>query len=80
MSITWQFLSLMHRDPQRANDELAMAFKTFDRAGDNHISQDELISVMKHFGEALTRAEVPTALALLCLLSARIHSSLATGG
>ena len=54
-----EFIEMMvKREDEEETDDIAQAFKVFDRDGDGFISADEIRETMKDLGEDLTEAEV----------------------
>ena len=53
-----EFIDMMVKRRDCLEDDVAHAFKVFDRDGDGLISEEELRLTMTNLGEALTEAEV----------------------
>eukprot|EP00090_Calanus_glacialis_P028429 TRINITY_DN4567_c1_g1_i2.p1 TRINITY_DN4567_c1_g1~~TRINITY_DN4567_c1_g1_i2.p1 ORF type:complete len:186 (-),score=56.41 TRINITY_DN4567_c1_g1_i2:79-636(-) len=53
-----EFVEMMIEREEEENDDVAQAFKVFDRDGDGLISADEIRETMNNLGEELTEAEV----------------------
>merc|ERR1712240_927253 len=58
-----EFIDMMVKRGAYAEDDVAHAFKVFDRDGDGLISEDELRLTMNNLGEPLTEAEVRSMIA-----------------
>jgi Ca2+-binding EF-hand superfamily protein len=53
-----EFVEMMIEREEEDNDDVAQAFKVFDRDGDGLISANEIRETMNNLGEELTEAEV----------------------
>ena len=53
-----EFVEMMIEREEEENDDVAQAFKVFDRDGDGLISANEIRETMNNLGEELTEAEV----------------------
>ena len=58
-----EFIEMMVKRDSRIEDDVAHAFKVFDRDGDGLISEEELRLTMNNLGEPLTEAEVKSMIA-----------------
>jgi len=58
-----EFIDMMVKRDSRVEDDVAHAFKVFDRDGDGLISEEELRLTMNNLGEPLTEAEVKSMIA-----------------
>ena len=59
-----EFIEMMvKRKDDEKTDDIAQAFKVFDRDGDGLISADDIRETMNHLGEVLTEAEVESMVA-----------------
>ena len=58
-----EFIAMMVKRGPNTEDDVAHAFKVFDRDGDGLITADELRLTMNNLGEPLTEAEVKAMIA-----------------
>ena len=58
-----EFIAMMVKRGPNTEDDVAHAFKVFDRDGDGLISADEIRETMNNLGEDLTEAEVKAMIA-----------------
>jgi Ca2+-binding EF-hand superfamily protein len=58
-----EFIEMMIKRDSRIEDDVAHAFKVFDRDGDGLISEEELRLTMNNLGEPLTEEEVKSMIA-----------------